>query len=265
MAALNQIPLIANPNFNRSNEEHLTEYLSTANGAYRTMQIAERVIQVVLNVFKDLSQSTVSALKYAAGKLNVAWTMLSLPRIPSVIVEAKGALGRLFGFNKSNGSLGVRAVASDLNKLGDCGATLGFSAMGLLNNSPIAVAVKPFAEAADFVANATDLVPAADDLVCAYKYRTIAENNQVRNLEVERALTDTMKHSFLKLIKPIASVASVVFGFLALTYGGPVLPALAFITMGLVGSLASFAAHFFKETRPNQVINFSQIASPVVA
>lgn len=244
------IALIANPRAGYTVQKHIEEYCDTSNGAFRELQVSERVSRAVSHVLKQMQNGMAIFFDGFAKSLNAGWVALTLPRLPKVTregVEAGQALltGPKLSFRE--GVEKIHAVAEGI-------ATWLYAALFVTGNA----VVKTAADVPDLIVNITDTTMAAQDLLNA-KSELKAARTPSKDLQTR--LNDTVTYNYMKLVKSVSSVASAILGMLMIVLGGPVLPAIAFIAMGLASSVAAVSAHFFKETRPWTMVEHKEFVA----
>jgi hypothetical protein len=231
------IALIVNPKADYPVQKHIEEYCDTSNGAFRELQILERVSRVVSHVLKQMQNGMATFFDGFAKSLNAGWVALTLPRLPKVTREGVEAGKALL----TGPTLSFREGVQKIHDVAEGIATWLYAALFFTGSS----VVKTAADIPDLIVNVSDTAMAAQDLLNAKSELTTAKDAQLQT-----RLRDTVTYNYMKLVKSVASVASAILGMLMIALGGPVLPAIAFIAMGLTSSVAALSAHFFKETRP---------------
>ena len=107
----------------------------------------------------------------------------------------------------------------------------------------------------DFISNATELQLNAQDLHLTTRAIKVA-SAQNCSVEVEQALSHTQRNSFIKTLKAACSVASGVLGLSVMMLGGPILPAVALVTLSLAGTILAMTSHFYQESSPFKMVDF---------
>lgn len=247
------IALTANPKAGYTVQKHIEDYCDTSNGAFRELQLLERVSRVASHVLKQMQSGMSTFFDGFARSLNAGWVALTLPRLPKVTREGFEASKALLTGPK----LSFRERVQKIHDVADGFATWLYAALFVTGNS----VVKTAADVPDLIVNVADTTMAAQDLINAKGELSVVKATQSSSKELQIRLDDTVKYSYMKLIKSVASVASAVLGMSMVALGAPVLPAIAFIGMGMTSTVAALTAHFFKETRPYAMVEHKEFAA----
>ncbi|PIS02606.1 MAG: hypothetical protein COT85_04805 [Chlamydiae bacterium CG10_big_fil_rev_8_21_14_0_10_42_34] len=246
----NQFDAAPNGSYNKDFSTHLVDYEKTTYGAFRTLQFLDKTARLVAVSLKDTHRSLSASLEGIAGRLTSGWVVLSVPRLPEVTKKAWNAI-----FAQAPKVGNPQSTVDKVDALADCVGTWGYSSL-LVKNNP---AVKNLADVCSLVGDTIGLRAAGNELVLAKEYLNEVKRSDEKNEIVEQRFKDTATNALLKVVKSVTSVFTGVLGLLVLTFGGPVLPAFALISVGLAGTVASIASHFFKETREHQLVDFSAL------
>lgn len=244
----------------RSTWDHIVEYTKSANGAFRCLQFLERVTKLAVLVLKEMGSAMVGFFEDLAGKFGLAWAMLTLPRLPEVTKNAKKAICDWSKTPEGPATNATRDKIQKIHDIADATAAWGYAG-SLLANNP---AIKNMADIPNLVSDMTDLSMAAEDWSLAREHLKHVQAQGTANAPIQERFIDKMRESMLKMVKAVASVVSGVLGLLVLAFGGPVLPAIVLIAIGLTATVAAMTAHFFKETRTSDMVDFHKIRQPEV-
>lgn len=247
--------------------ERVVEYNGTANGAFRVFQLIERTLKAVIVVLKKMGNAFHVPCQKFADKCMTAWTMLTIPRLFEVTRNMRQSWANLKKQDQPGaipGAFQRKAVDAAKNTF-DASAAYLYAA-SLATGS---IALKNAGDVPDLANNMLDARQRAQDYMLARKTAQAAAAEGVAP-RVQRALGYTQKYSFITLMKAVCSVASGALGLSLLAFGGPVLPALALITVSLASTVLSILGSFYKDGSPYEMIDFfktrhvQQVAAPVV-
>lgn len=239
--------------------EFLVDFPQTLNGGFRLLQLMERVCKVVMLVLREMGDKLAVFFEDLAGKLGLAWAVLTLPRLPKVTQDAQKAI---VDWSKPPQGPIVDPLRDKLQKvhdIADATAAWGYAA-ALVSNNPT---VKTAADVPNLVGDVTDLSMAAQDWNKAKEYLKYVDPTKTGG--VHERFQNTMKYALIKLIKAVCSVASGVLGLMVLVFGGPVLPAAALLGLSLTSTIAAISAQAFKETVSTyELVDFYKVRNPEV-
>lgn len=255
----NRFAAFPNPNRARSCSEHVIEYLKTANGAFRELQLFERIAKAASLMLKEMGDAMAVFFDEVASKLGIAWGMLTIPRLPEVTKKAWEA----FTVTPAPGpiSSASRGIFQKIHDIAEAIAAWGYGLSLLLGNTPL----KNAADVPNFVADVTDLSMASEDYFLAQKHLEYINTNAQDNGALQKRFVDTMREAFLRIVKAVSSVVSGALGLLVLAFGGPVVPGAVLLAFGLTSTIASLSAHFFKEmASPYEKVEFFKPRTPAI-
>ncbi len=234
---------IPNPNTDRTYFGRLIEYLKGSNGAFRIMQLLERVSKAASQILQEMGSSMSEFFDGVASKLGLAWAMLTIPRLPSVTKTGWDAI-----FNpkadEGPGANSSRGITQRIHDVADAMAAWGYGLSLIFSSS----ALKNAADVPNFVGDLTDLSMAAEDYSLAKKHLEFINTNAAQNGDLQTRFMETMREALLRVVKAVASVVSGALGLLVLAFGGPVLPGAALLAIGLISTMASMTSYFYKES-----------------
>lgn len=233
--------------------DHIIDMCSGADIAFRIFQFCERTTKIVVEILVKMGSSMAGFFKEVAGKFLIAWTFLTIPRLPSVTKDALSSLKKVGEKNEVNplpGSASRKVVEAVKN-------TADALAMYLYTISLFAgnMAWKTAGDVPDLINNVADAQLSAQDMLLARKHIQAVEANNL-DADIHNALVHTQRYSLLKLMKAICSVASGVLGLALLALGGPILPAIALIAVSLASTVFAVMANFYKTTNQYKMVEF---------
>lgn len=232
--------------------ETVTDYSALVNFAFRSLQGMERVTKMIVEVLDKMGSSMKSFFQARAKELLIAWTWLTIPRLPSVTKDMirswKETKERKTGEIQGTQN---RKWVEFVKNTSDAIASYFYAASLLLGSG----ALKNAGDVADLANNSADLGLSAQDHMLATKASKIAIKDNV-DTQVQEALKNTQKYTALKVAKAACSVLSGALGLLLLAFGGPILPALALIAVSLAGTVFAMWNSLYKEASPYQMVDF---------
>lgn len=243
---MTSIPAVLNPNAGKSSLQQVTDFLASASGSFRSLQIAEKVCRLASLAFQQMGSSSSTYYDSLAGRLQGAWIMLTLPRLPDVTKRALDAVVGLL--DRSTLTNAGRTTADQVHDIFEAGAAWSYA--GAIFGASTLNAGSVCTLGADTL----DLASAAEDISSAGRHLAAAS----LDLEAQTNLVHTQRYAMIKLAKSIASVVSGTLGLMVLAFGGPVVPALALLALGLISSISAVTAHFYKETAPYKMVDFTK-------
>ncbi len=243
----------------KSKLDRIVDFTKLANGAFRVLQFLERVAKLAFHILQKMGSALASFFEKVAGKLSVAWAMLTIPRLPEVTQTAKKAVS-----NWSKPSQGpvptsaFRDKTQKIHDIADATASWGYAGSLVLSNP----AIKNAADIPDLVANVTELKMATEDWSLAREGLKFVNANDSKNRLIQQRFVDKTQHALIKIVKAVASVLSGVIGLIALTYGTTLFSPVTLVGIGLVSTVAAIVAHFFEKTRSLELIDFHKFKHP---
>jgi hypothetical protein len=257
----------------------LPNYSDKATGAFRILQLAEKVLKATSEILEKLGNAAAGNFKELAGKFAIAWTTMGVARIPKVTTDfmksfgearkstGPAALWKYLEVTKSGcdavatycyaGSLfaGQPAlkVAGDAWDLGNntCGAVLESKTVSSANTL-LTLAKK---EIQSVQTEINQLGETGGDLLAA-------KRNQLGILGgVKNGLKLTKDASWLNLAKAISSIFGAVIGLSVLAFGGPVITALALTAVSIFGICCSMRSSYITDTSAFKPYKLSQLVA----
>ncbi len=244
----------------KSTLDHVVDFTKSANGAFRLFQFLERVTKAVVLVLKELGNKLAGFFEALAGKFLLAWTAMTLPRLPELTQAAKKAIVDWSKPPEGPATNATRSKIEKIHVIADATAAYGYAASWILSNP----ALQKAADAANLVNDATDMSMAAEDWSLARDHLKHIDKKNAAMAPVYQRFQDTMKHAFIKLVKAVCSVVTGVLGLMVLAFGGPILPAAILVAISLTSTVAAMAAHFFKETSAYELVDFHKVRNPQI-
>ena len=239
-----------NENASRSALKHATSLLKEVGGAVTSYQTIEKTLKLAAHFFRSVGNKASFTCDRLANKLFTVYSGLCLTRVVDTVSKAFNTIFRPIPKRD------LRDHTDALNTIGDAVETLGYSAAFVGN--PVGLAV---AGAAGLSNTFTDIyVKGADIKKTNSLLREVGDAEEAR--PVKKMLEDTRKYNLLKVAKSVASLATTVLGAALLALGGPAIPAVALLSVGLGATILGIVAHFFKETAPYQLADFSKPVVP---
>jgi hypothetical protein len=261
----------AKPNPNLKNEDgtpktkwdHVVDALKTQNIAFRLLQLIEKVLRVVSLVadhVKTLGAPVVAYADALASRFATAWQIVATwPRLPSVTRKAWAIITRCVKPDPVAPADTDRENMQSLHDVAEAGAAWSYAG-ALVAGS---MSVKNVADTFNLVADATELGLEAKNWSMAKRHiealRQVDPNN---TRGMEKTFVDTLHLAMIKIIKAASSVVNGVLALLALSLGGPILPPVAMVGIGLTSTTSAIAAHFFEQTVDSKVQSFTRVAPP---
>lgn len=260
---INGSRFVAVPNLQRNDDgtaktklDLLNDFQGTGTGIYRGLKLLEGNVKLAVLYLKDVGSVHTEFWQDLAGKLGTAANALSVFRLQDVTSKAYKAVTDWTKPAQVVTSETYRAQYQRLHDIGEGVATWGFVASFFTNNSFYA----NIAGGPDTLANVTDLTMSAQDWRIAGEALEHVNRHDPENAPVQQMFMDKMRHALLLTLKAACSVFSGVIGLMVLAFGGPILPPLPLIALGLTGTVSAIAAHFFKETAAYKLPKFPEIA-----
>ncbi len=237
-----------NPNAKKTCYKHLVDYAGTANGAFRILQLMDKVNRVVVEALISVGSTLKDAFEGFGKKLTVAWTMLAIPHLFGVWKKCKESVQTLTSPILGERAVQIRTATEATRDIAETAAVSLYVASMVTGNNTLKIC----GDIPDLVTNVIDGQTAAQDWNEARKASLIANIP----VETQTALVGTQRYAFLKLVKSVCSIATGVLGLSVLALGGPVLPAIVLLMLSLASTAFSMASHFYKETAAYQPIKF---------
>lgn len=234
---------------------YVVNFTKTAYGAFRTLQLTEKVLKVASEIFRRIGHFYADVTKSLAKNIAAGWSFLAIPRLPEVFKDAKDAI--LNWRNKPEGKRSYIADKSDkAGTVAEAVATTGFAVTALTGSEKVLNTANVF----DLIKNSFDLLVHGEDYTKAkqlYNYSQLT--GKAVDAKVQNRIVETMRHKVMLIAKTVFSIASGTLGLLALALGAPLVPAVALLAMGVTGTVLALWSHFYKETRSYELIDFTKI------
>ncbi len=247
MSALVQIQ--PNPNAGRKPHEHVLEFIGSAAGIFQSSRLAQRTIKLANEVRYEAGAGYSPVLSDLDSKFFYGWAMLGVYRLPAMYMNAVKTVKELQEPNVVPGELARKAVKT-VNAVCEPIA-LTANVFGLLTKSRV---LAPLAAVTDLMADAADLTLAADDFSKMSKMQKSVEVLDVKS-DVRQNVEHSRKHAMIRIAKAVCSVVGGILGLLILALGGPIVPGIILVVIALASTIFAIYGHFYKETRPNKMID----------
>lgn len=247
---------IPNSGARRTALDQVLEFNKSANGAYRVLQLIEKVSKAASLVLTELGSELSVYFTELAGKVGIASSFLAIPRLPDVTKKAWEALTTWGAVDGPEG-YPLRGHVKSAHDVFDCSATWGYVLSLITNSTP----VKNVADVFSFGSDVTGLSMAAEDYGVAGKYLEQIDSQQV---ELKERFEDTKKDALLRLAKEVISAVSGAIGLLVLAFGSPILPAPVLLTLSLTSLVFAMSSWFFRESRNYELVKFFEFRKPEV-
>ncbi len=244
--------------------ELIANYLSEADGVFYFFQLCEKTIRAVVEVFRKMGNSMREFFEKLGAKFEMAWAVLTIPRLPVVLKDMVESIQRLR--HKERGEIpgtSTRKAVEAIRSTSDAGAA-AFYSVGFLTGSLPCIRA---GDALDLTYNVADAQLCAQEMLMARKALHSAASQNV-DVRIQHALQFTERHSFLKLIKAVCSVVAGILGLSILAFGGPLIPAIALIVVAVAGVVFSMWSSFYKASSPYEMVDFFRtrhVWTPVAA
>lgn len=243
---------LKNADVNKPLSEKLTDYFNTSFGAFRCLQGIERILKLAAQILKNLGSKLARPLEGLSSKMANAWQFLAIPRLFEVVPKMKKAAKEWFNPPPVLTASTNRKRLEQLHDIADGAATCGYVG-SLVTSSQV---LKNFADIPDLVSQVTDLTMAKEDWALSLDHLKALDTSDPKTEEIRKRFISKLHNSFFRLLKAVSSVSSAVLGLMALWVGGPHVPALGMISLGLISTYSSIAVYFHKKTSPWEDIDF---------
>ncbi|HSX25780.1 MAG TPA: hypothetical protein VLE89_02080 [Chlamydiales bacterium] len=236
-----------------SRKNHFIDFSESANGAFRILQFFERITRAATEILDKLGSSMKGFFKGLAGKFTLAWTMLTIPRLPSVTRHMLASWKNLKEKEGPGTMPGAycRKVLESVDKSADATAMYLY-AISLVSGS---TAFKIAGDVPDLVHNVAGATTGAQDHLKASKILQSAVEAGA-DVRIQKGLKDTKKLTFFTTMKAVCSAVTTVFALSLLALGGPLMPAIAMILVALAGTCFAGAAGVFEAGMQFKPIKF---------
>jgi len=243
----------------RSRGDMLKDYLDQSNGTFTCLKLVQKVVETTGYILKQLGSLFSGPFEGVAGRLKVALGALSITRLYDVSTKAKKAVGEwLTSRNKGAGE--NREQIERISTVADAIATWGFVGVFVTGSSALAVA----AAVPSLVADVIDITIAVSEWVEAKNHIASLDQQDASKVELHNRFVHTLRHSAITIAKIALGIFSGVVGFMSLAAGAPLLSVPVAMGVGLVATILSLGATFYKESMPYPKVKFHEILEPEV-
>lgn len=248
---------IKNLNAGRSALDHLVEYGKELSGAFRIVQTWEKTAKVAAMVFAEFSSALSPFFEDLSNRIGAALKWFAVPRLAGLTKNAWKAVTTWGGSLRGPQYTERRGHTKNIHDVAEWAASLGYVASVVFNSTPI----KNMADIPNLVVDVTDLAQAGEDYwITGHHLRQVEEVHPV----LKARFAATQQEALIRIIKTVTSLASGVFGILALVLGKPLVPAVVLLGLSVTSMLSAMWAHFFKETRVCEMVKLCEGRDPVV-
>ena len=245
---------IRNQGYDRPMFEHGIEYCKSASGAFRVLQLYDKICKVISMVLKELGSNLAPFYSGLSSKFGGASAFLTFPRLLDATNEAQKAIAT-WGTDAGSGDLISRGRMSRFHTIADSLAAWLYAFSMIFESMPL----KNAADVCDFTSSVTDLTMVTENCNKAESFLEYIGDNDASNAELKSCVESTITEARLRRVKSAASVISGALGLFALALGGPVLPATVLLVISLTSTIFAIVAHFYKVTTPYKVVNFFEL------
>lgn len=218
-----------NPNCGKRFSDHLIEFGRKSEGAYRTLQLAERICKAISRVFANSNPALSTRYAESAKVFGGGTAALCFVRLPEVSRNVWRAMTQ-WGPGSARMTERVRDTA-------DCAATYLYSLLGLGKTH-----LKPAAEMCSLVSDTTET-----GILYSKMTKSGAMARKASDATHATQLKNASVYYSIKLMSKITNVATGIFGMMALALGGPVVALGTVLALGLIGTTTAIWSHFYKE------------------
>ena len=243
---------ILNQGYNRPMIEHAIEYCKSANGAFRVLQLLDKICKVMSMVLKELGSNLASSCSGLSSKFSGA--SLIFPRLLGATNNGYKAIVT-WGTDAGSRDLISRGRMSRFHTIADSLAAWLYASSMILES----MLLKNVADLCDFTSSMTDLVMAAENYNKEDALLDYISDNDASNAELKSCVESTMVESCLRFGKSSASVISGGAGLLVLGLGSPVLSATALLVTSLISTIFSIVADFYKAACAYERLNLFEL------
>lgn len=242
-----------NPNYARPAVEHVNAYLKETNGAFRFLQLIQRITSLVAISLKEAGNSMAHAVDQFAGKLSTGCSVLIFSRLLDVSLKSKRAVTNWSG--NFTGPLAKREMLERVHDIVDANASWGYASF-IVTSHPIC---KKVADIHTLAADVTDLAMAAQDFQAAQVHLNALGKKDGTNDQLHDQITHTMRSTCFKVVKSVIAMFTGVLALMSIGLGLHMSGLLA-----LVGTICAMGSHFWQEVKnPYEKIEFYKVQSPV--
>jgi hypothetical protein len=246
-----------NPKHAHSKHEHVVNFNKEASGAFRFFQFVERVARLVLTIFKDMSASMVNFFENLASKCGLAWAMLTLPRLPDV---THGAVKAVQNWSEppKPGVSEQRDIWGKIQKISE-GCAMWMYAVSLLATKAFGSVAKTVGDCFSLVSDKMDLSASLADWRKSKQCLEWVETHKTDDKAMRKMFENTVRYNFYRVVKAVCSVVSGVLGLMVLALGGPLIPGIVFIVMGLTSTIMATWASLHKNASKYELPDFEKL------
>ncbi len=231
----------------------LNAHLKTSSGASQFLQLLERIGKAASLALQKMGSQISVLFDDFSGKLGGARAMLTLARLPGLTNNALNIISG-GGISLDVKQTSLRGLSQKMRDLLDAVGSW-FAVAGLFLGASGAATV---GQVAGLAGGVLELPIAVHDYSLSSKtVEPLASATDVDD-QVRSRLQGTARDALLRLVKCVTSVVSGLLGVLVLAFGGPILPAEILLGIGLVSTIAAFAADLFKVASDQEFVNFGK-------
>ena len=245
-----------NENAEKSALDQVIDFEGKSFAIYRSAKILEGVTKLAVLHLKQVGSCSAQFGQELAGRFTNLANGLSIFRLPEVTRNAYRAVADWSVRPQGPTERTYRDQFQRIHDAAEGFATWGFALAFVTGKAWFADAVS----GPDLVSNITDVVMGRQDRNLAARNLAEVERKHPDNAPVQQMFKDKMMHAALQTAKAVCSVLSGVLGLMVLAFGGPILPPLPLICLGLTGTVSAVAAHFYKETSAYKLPDFPKIS-----
>lgn len=248
--------VVPNEDARKSALDHVIDFEKQSFAIYRSAKIIEGVAKLAVLHLKQVGSSYAQFGQELTGKFTNLANGLAVFRLPEVTRNAYRAVSNWSVAPQGPTSSSNRNVFQRVHDVTEGFATYGFALAFVTGKAWFADAVS----GPDLVSNLTDAAMGREDINLAARNLADVKRKDPDNAPVQQMFKDKMTHAALQTAKAVCSVVSGVLGMMVLAFGGPILPPLPLICLGLTGTVSAVAAHFYKETSAYKLPDFPKIS-----
>jgi hypothetical protein len=246
----------------KSRFQTATEFAESAYGAFRILQLLEKIAKVAIHALKTMGNGMVAAVVYLekiASGLARAWTLLVIPRLFDVTGKAVKAVRE---WVNPPVVAPVDANRDNVQKMHDvleAGAAWQYAGSFFIGST----ALKNAADATSLASDVMDLQMTAQDWIVTRGQLDRIDREEPANTDSHNQFAYTLRFNLIKLVKAVAAVVGGVLGLLALVLGTSLVSPGFLLLCGTVSATAAVTAHFYKERSDYPIVDhFKSVRAP---
>ncbi|HSX11121.1 MAG TPA: hypothetical protein VLF94_05355 [Chlamydiales bacterium] len=244
--------------------DRVVSFAKSSYGSFRVLQLLERVARAAVYVLKAMGNVATTTIEYVekrAGDLGKAWQLLIVTRCIEVTRSAKKAIVEWIHPDPLHPPVDAnRDKVQKVHEIAEAAAAYGYFTSWFAGSTPL----RNVADTANLVSDVTDLQMAAQDWYLAKKHLEIVDKDYAGQPAAHNQFAYTMRHAFIKIVKAVTSVTTGVLGLMALALGTAFVSPVFLLGCGIVATTAAMWAHFYKESRSLDTVDFFAQHAPVV-